>query len=63
MPLRLKTRVRFPAILRNNMKRSLQEVVELVVFGLIALVVATGLLWVFGQVIVWVGVLFKLLAL
>jgi hypothetical protein len=30
------------------MKRSLQEIVELVVFGLIALLVGTGLLWLLG---------------
>ena len=32
------------------MKRSLQEIVELVVFGLIALLIGTGVLWLLGAV-------------
>lgn len=44
------------------MKRSLQEVVELVVFGLIALLVGTGLLWVLGWVLSLGGALLKSLA-
>lgn len=44
------------------MKRSLQEVVELVVFGLVALLVGTALLWVLGWVLSLGGALFKALA-
>lgn len=44
------------------MKRSLQEYVELVVFGLIALLVGTGLLWVVGWVLSLGGVVLKGLA-
>lgn len=44
------------------MKRSLQEYVELVVFGLIALLVGTGLLWVGGWVLSFGGVILKGLA-
>lgn len=44
------------------MKRSLQEVVELVVFGLIALLIGTGVLWLVGWVFGLVGLLFKVLA-
>lgn len=44
------------------MKRSLQEVAELVVFGLIALLVGTGLLWLVGWVLSLGGVLLKSLA-
>lgn len=44
------------------MKRSLQEVVELVVFGLIALLIGTGLLWLVGWVMGLVGLLFKFVA-
>ncbi len=44
------------------MKRSLQEVVELVVFGLIALLIGTGVLWLGGWVLGWVGLLLKFLA-
>jgi len=44
------------------MKRSLQEYVELVVFGLIALLVGTGLLWVLGWVLSLGGVVLKGLA-
>jgi predicted lipid-binding transport protein (Tim44 family) len=44
------------------MKRSLQEVVELVVFGLIALLLGTGVLWLVGWVFGLVGLLFKVLA-
>lgn len=44
------------------MKRSLQEYVELVVFGLIALLVGTGLLWVVGWVFSLGGIVLKGLA-
>jgi len=44
------------------MKRSLQEYVELVVFGLIALLVGTGLLWLLGWVLSLGGVVLKGLA-
>jgi uncharacterized membrane protein len=44
------------------MKRSLQEIVELVVFGLIALLLATGLLWVVGWLFGLLGTLFVWLA-
>lgn len=44
------------------MKRSLQEVAELVVFGLIALLVGTGLLWLVGWVLSLGGLLLKSLA-
>ncbi|NLG09774.1 MAG: hypothetical protein GX560_11065 [Deinococcales bacterium] len=44
------------------MKRSLQEVVELVVFGLVALLVGTALVWVLGWVLSLGGALFKALA-
>lgn len=44
------------------MKRSLQEVVELVVFGLVALLVGTGLLWVVGWVLSLGGLLLKAIA-
>src|SRR5690606_24803476 len=44
------------------MKRSLQEYVELVVFGLIALLVGTGLLWVLGWVLSLGGIVLKGLA-
>ncbi|MEJ2666294.1 MAG: hypothetical protein P8Z81_04210 [Deinococcales bacterium] len=44
------------------MKRSFQEVVELVVFGLIALLIGTGLLWLVGWVLGLVGLLMKFLA-
>jgi hypothetical protein len=44
------------------MKRSLQEYVELVVFGLIALLVGTGLLWVVGWVLSLGGIVLKGLA-
>jgi uncharacterized membrane protein len=44
------------------MKRSLQEIVELVVFGLIALLLATGLLWVVGWVFGVIGTVFVWLA-
>jgi predicted lipid-binding transport protein (Tim44 family) len=42
----------------NTMKRSLQEVVELVVFGLIALLIGTGLLWLVGWLLGMVSVVF-----
>ncbi len=44
------------------MKRSLQEVVELVVFGLIALLLGTGLLWLVGAVFGLVGTVLGWLA-
>ncbi len=44
------------------MKRSLQEIVELVVFGLIAVLVGTGVLWLVGWLIGLVGTLFMWLA-
>jgi predicted lipid-binding transport protein (Tim44 family) len=44
------------------MKRSLQEVVELVVFGLIALLIGTGLLWLVGWVLGLVSVVFTAIA-
>lgn len=44
------------------MKRSIQEIIELLVFGLIAVLIGTGLLWVVGWVIGALGDLFRLLA-
>ncbi|MEX2541915.1 MAG: hypothetical protein WD314_08900, partial [Trueperaceae bacterium] len=44
------------------MKRSVQEIVELLVFGLIALLIGTALLWLVGWVFDLVGVLFKFFA-
>lgn len=44
------------------MKRSFQEIVELVVFGLIAVIVGTGLLWLGGWLIGLLGALFKWIA-
>lgn len=44
------------------MKRSLQEVVELVVFGLVALLVGTGLLWLVGWLLSLGGLLLKAVA-
>jgi predicted lipid-binding transport protein (Tim44 family) len=44
------------------MKRSLQEIVELVVFGLIALLIGTGVLWLLGVVFGLVGTVFGWLA-
>lgn len=44
------------------MKRSVQEIVELLVFGLIALLIGTGLLWLAGWIFDLVGVLFKFFA-
>ena len=44
------------------MKRSLQEIIELVIFGLIALVAATLLLWLGGWLLGGVGVVLKFLA-
>lgn len=44
------------------MKRSIQEIIELLVFGLIALLVGTGLLWVVGWAFGGVGYVLKLLA-
>jgi uncharacterized BrkB/YihY/UPF0761 family membrane protein len=44
------------------MKRSLQEVVELVVFGLIALLIGTGLLWLVGWLLGIVSVVFTAIA-
>lgn len=44
------------------MKRSLQEVIELVVFGLIALLIGTGLLWLVGWLLGIVSVVFTAIA-
>src|SRR5690606_5044328 len=44
------------------MKRSLQEVVELVVFGLIALLIGTGLLWLVGWILSLGGIVLKAIA-
>ena len=44
------------------MKRSIQEIIELLVFGLIAVLIGTGLLWVVGWVIGGLGALFKIIA-
>lgn len=44
------------------MKRSLQEVIELVVFGLIALLLGTGLLWLAGAAFGLVGTVLGWLA-
>ncbi len=44
------------------MKRSLQEVVELVVFGLVALLLGTGLLWLVGWLLSLGGLLLKAIA-
>lgn len=44
------------------MKRSLQEYVELVVFGLVALLVGTGLLWLVGWVLSLGGIALKWVA-
>lgn len=44
------------------MKRSLQEVIELIIFGLIALVIGTGLLWIMGWLLGVLGILFKFIA-
>ncbi|MDZ7705639.1 MAG: hypothetical protein U5L04_14285 [Trueperaceae bacterium] len=44
------------------MKRSLQEIIELVAFGLIALLIATGIIWVVGWLLGLVGVLFQIIA-
>lgn len=44
------------------MKRSIQEIVELVAFGLIALVLGTGLLWVAGWALGWVGTALRFVA-
>jgi energy-coupling factor transporter transmembrane protein EcfT len=43
-------------------KRSLQETLELVVFGLIALLIGTGVLWLVGWVLGLIGALFTLVA-
>ncbi len=44
------------------MKRSLQEVIELVVFGLIALLVGTGILWLLGWLLGFVSIIFTFIA-
>ncbi|MDT3681434.1 MAG: hypothetical protein ROY82_02995 [Truepera sp.] len=44
------------------MRRSLQEVVELVVFGLVALLIGTGLLWLVGWILSLGGLLLKAIA-
>lgn len=44
------------------MKRSLQEIIELIIFGLIALVLGTLLLWVGGWLVTFVGWVLRLVA-
>ena len=44
------------------MRRSFKEIVELVVFGLIALLLATGLIWLIGWVLGLVGIGLKFIA-
>jgi len=44
------------------MKRSSQEIAELVVFVLIALLVGTGLLWILGKLFAILAVLFVFIA-
>lgn len=44
------------------MKRSVQEIIELVVFGLIALLVGTGVVWLLGQIMRGLGWVFVGLA-
>lgn len=44
------------------MKRSVQEIVELLVFGLIALLIGTGLLWLTGWMFDLAGSVFRFLA-
>jgi len=44
------------------MRRSFKEIVELVVFGLIALLLATGLIWLIGWVLGLVGIGLKFVA-
>jgi hypothetical protein len=44
------------------MKRSLQEVIELVVFGLIALLIGTGILWLLGWLLGFVSIVFTFIA-
>jgi hypothetical protein len=44
------------------MKRSLQEIVELIVFGLLALLIGTGVLWVLGWLLGIVAIVFKFIA-
>lgn len=44
------------------MKRSVQEIIELVIFGLIALLVGTGVVWLLGQIMRGLGWVFVGLA-
>lgn len=44
------------------MKRTPQEIVELVVFGLIALLIGTGVLWLVGSLLGLLGIIFAWLA-
>lgn len=44
------------------MRRSLQEIIELVVFGLIALLLGTGLIWLVGWILGLTGLLLKFVA-
>ena len=44
------------------MRRSLQEIIELVVFGLIALLLGTGLIWLVGWILGGAGFLLKYVA-
>ena len=46
----------------SYMKRSFQEIIELVIFGLIALLVGTGVLWLAGWLMGILGVVFKFIA-
>jgi len=46
---------KFTDILIDDMNRSFQEIVELAIFGIIALAIGTGLLWVLGFVLQGVG--------
>ncbi len=44
------------------MKRSAQEILELVVFGLVAIIIGTGLVWFVGWLLGFVGLVFTWLA-
>lgn len=44
------------------MKRSLQEVIELIVFGLIALLIGTGILWLLGWLMGLLSTVFTFIA-
>lgn len=45
-----------------GMKRSVREIIELAVFGLIALLIGTGLLWVAGWILAGLGWLMQIVA-